>query len=118
MNAELYNFAMTLIELGANVNAYHPGRKFFAIVLNAANVTWCRDSFVEIVMYIRYGEHVLEARQNSNWLCPVCRGICNCSLCRQAKGWPPTGPLYKKVSKLGFKSAAHYLIETHRLQAE
>ncbi|KAI3416593.1 zf-4CXXC_R1 domain-containing protein [Psidium guajava] len=69
-------------------------------------------------LYMRYGEHVVEARQNPNWLCPVCRGICNCSLCRQAKGWPPTGPLYKKVSKLGFKSVAHYLIQTCRLQAK
>ncbi|XP_048139781.1 uncharacterized protein LOC115740196 isoform X2 [Rhodamnia argentea] len=42
-------------------------------------------------LYMRYGEHVLEAQQNPNWLCPVCRGICNCSLCRQAKGWAPTG---------------------------
>lgn len=69
-------------------------------------------------LYMRYGEHVLEARENPNWLCPVCRGICNCSLCRQAKGWPPTGPLYKKVNKLGFKSVAHYLIQTRRLQAK
>jgi len=45
----------------------------------------------------RYGEHVLEANKNPNWLCPVCRGICNCSLCRQAKGWAPTGALYRKV---------------------
>ncbi|KAL2348436.1 hypothetical protein Fmac_002436 [Flemingia macrophylla] len=63
-------------------------------------------------LYMRYGEHVLEALQNPTWLCPVCRGICNCSLCRQAKGWAPTGPLYKKISSLGYKSVAHYLIQT------
>lgn len=40
---------------------------------------------------------MIEANQNPNWICPVCRGICNCSLCRQAKGWPPTGTLYRKV---------------------
>lgn len=39
----------------------------------------------------------MEANENPNWICPACRGICNCSLCRTAKGWPPTGPLYKKV---------------------
>lgn len=92
----------------------------------------------------RYGEHVLEANQNPDWICPVCRGICNCSLCRQAKGWPPTGPLYRKVTsvtiphthiilgtieakftlptfqicKLGFKSVAHYLIQTQRSQPD
>ncbi|XP_042512010.1 cell division cycle-associated protein 7-like [Macadamia integrifolia] len=67
-------------------------------------------------LYMRYGENVLEANQNSNWICPVCRGICNCSLCRVRKGWVPTGNLYRKVSNLGYKSVAHYLIQTHRSQ--
>lgn len=101
---------------------------------------------IMVYMYClsRYGEHVLEANQNPDWICPVCRGICNCSLCRQAKGWPPTGALYRKVislnhsqcdvhisrgtvgakfklstfqiSQLGFKSVAHYLIQTQRSQ--
>lgn len=69
-------------------------------------------------LYMRYGEHVLEANQNPDWICPVCRGICNCSLCRQAKGWAPTGPLYRKICKLGFKSVAHYLIQTQRSQPD
>ncbi|XP_058010524.1 uncharacterized protein LOC110664378 isoform X2 [Hevea brasiliensis] len=64
----------------------------------------------------RYGEHVLEAIENPNWICPVCRGICNCSLCRQSKGWAPTGALYRKISSLGYKSVAHYLIQTQRSQ--
>ncbi|GAA0163154.1 hypothetical protein LIER_19095 [Lithospermum erythrorhizon] len=68
-------------------------------------------------LYMRYGEHVLEAKQNPNWICPACRGICNCSLCRQAKGWPPTGSLYRKISALGYKSVAHYLIQTRREKA-
>ncbi|XVE87211.1 hypothetical protein DITRI_Ditri18aG0098000 [Diplodiscus trichospermus] len=67
-------------------------------------------------LYMRYGEHVLEAIENPNWVCPVCRGICNCSLCRQAKGWAPTGSLYRKISQMGFKSVAHYLIQTRRVQ--
>ncbi|XP_047311786.1 cell division cycle-associated protein 7-like [Impatiens glandulifera] len=69
-------------------------------------------------LYMRYGEHVLEANQDPNWKCPVCRGICNCSLCRQAKGWAPTGALYRKISNLGFKSVAHYLVQTYRTQTE
>ncbi|KAK7406602.1 hypothetical protein VNO78_08231 [Psophocarpus tetragonolobus] len=69
-------------------------------------------------LYMRYGEHVVEALQNPTWLCPVCRGICNCSLCRQAKGWAPTGPLYKKISALGYKSVAHYLIQTRRSEID
>ncbi|XWS41972.1 hypothetical protein CRYUN_Cryun17cG0128200 [Craigia yunnanensis] len=67
-------------------------------------------------LYMRYGEHVLEAIETPNWVCPVCRGICNCSLCRQAKGWAPTGALYRKISQMGFKSVAHYLIQTRRVQ--
>ncbi|KAL8117560.1 uncharacterized protein LOC141723719 [Apium graveolens] len=63
-------------------------------------------------LYMRYGENVLEALQNPDWICPVCRGICNCSLCRNAKGWAPTGMMYKKVTKLGYKSVAHYLLQT------
>lgn len=37
---------------------------------------------------------------------------CNCCLCRQAKGWEPTGDVYRKVVRLGYKSVAHYLIQT------
>lgn len=48
----------------------------------------------------RYGENILEANQNPSWICPVCRGICNCSRCRRAKGWAPTSSLYKKVNSL------------------
>ncbi|KAF7840891.1 cell division cycle-associated 7-like protein [Senna tora] len=65
-------------------------------------------------LYTRYGENVLEANENRKWICPVCRGICNCSRCRKAKGWMPTGNLYRKVTELGFKSVAHYLIKTYR----
>ncbi|XP_038877908.1 uncharacterized protein LOC120070121 isoform X2 [Benincasa hispida] len=60
----------------------------------------------------RYGENVMEVNLNPNWICPVCRGICNCSQCRQSKGWMPTGAIYRKARNLGFKSVAHYLIQT------
>ncbi|CAJ1939353.1 unnamed protein product [Sphenostylis stenocarpa] len=63
-------------------------------------------------LYMRYGENVIEANHNTKWVCPPCRGICNCSRCRRGKGWMPTGNIYSKVSKLGFKSVAHYLIKT------
>ncbi|CAN6449374.1 unnamed protein product [Victoria cruziana] len=69
-------------------------------------------------LYMRYGENVLEANRTPGWICPVCRGICNCSLCRIKKGWLPTGTLYKKITRLGYKSVAHYLIQTHRFDAK
>ncbi|XP_050364415.1 uncharacterized protein LOC126783071 [Argentina anserina] len=34
---------------------------------------------------MRYGENVIEANQNPDWICPVCRGICNCSVCLSGK---------------------------------
>ncbi|KAF3340133.1 Cell division cycle-associated 7-like protein [Carex littledalei] len=48
-----------------------------------------------------YGENVLEAIKKSDWICPVCRSICNCSLCRLKKGWKPTGTLYNKIQISG-----------------
>ncbi|KAK3165163.1 hypothetical protein QOZ80_1AG0029730 [Eleusine coracana subsp. coracana] len=68
-------------------------------------------------LYMRYGENVLEANKNPNWICPVCRGICNCSICRTKRGWFPTGNAYRKVVSLGYKSVAHYLIATKRSSA-
>ncbi|KAG7035224.1 hypothetical protein SDJN02_02019, partial [Cucurbita argyrosperma subsp. argyrosperma] len=48
---------------------------------------------------------------------PVKGKTCHqCSLCRQAKGWLPTGSLYKKIARMGFKSVAHFLIQTKRPQ--
>ncbi|CAN4095347.1 unnamed protein product [Withania somnifera] len=63
-------------------------------------------------LYMRYGENVTEANENANWICPVCRGICNCSRCRREKGHAPTGAIFRKVQRLGYKSVAHYLIKT------
>ncbi|XP_061341986.1 uncharacterized protein LOC133288277 [Gastrolobium bilobum] len=85
------------------------GYRTCCIQCNMVQGQFCGDC-----LYMRYGEHVLEALQNPTWICPVCRGICNCSLCRNAKGWAPTGTLYKKISALGYKSVAHYLIQTRR----
>ncbi|MBA0803113.1 hypothetical protein Gohar_013361 [Gossypium harknessii] len=83
---------------------------------NCSKCNMVQGQFCGDCLYMRYGEHVLEANENPNWVCPVCRGICNCSLCRQAKGWAPTGSLYRKITKMGFKSVAHYLIQTRCVQ--
>ncbi|XP_015162121.1 cell division cycle-associated 7-like protein [Solanum tuberosum] len=63
-------------------------------------------------LYMRYGENVIETNENVNWICPVCRGICNCSRCRREKGYAATGAIYRKVLHLGYKSVAHYLVKT------
>ncbi|KAJ0450475.1 putative transcription factor C2H2 family [Helianthus annuus] len=85
------------------------GHRTHCIQCNLVQGQFCGDC-----LYMRYGENVLEAKQNPDWICPVCRGICNCSLCRQAKGWAATGMLYRKISSQGYKSVAHYLIQTRR----
>lgn len=85
------------------------GHRTHCSTCNLVQGQFCGDC-----LYTRYGENVLEANQNPDWICPVCRGICNCSLCRLAKGWMPTGYMYRKVEKLGYKSVAHYLIQTRR----
>ncbi|AQK51908.1 Putative acyl-CoA oxidase family protein [Zea mays] len=49
----------------------------------------------------------------SAMICPVCRGIYNCSICRTKKGWFPTGSACRKAVGLGYKSVAHFLIAKH-----
>ncbi|CAM6129496.1 unnamed protein product [Calypogeia fissa] len=80
---------------------------------NALQGQFCGDC-----IFMRYGENVLETLQNKNWVCPICRGICNCSLCRPKRGWAPTGSCYRKALALGFKSVAHYLILTRRAESD
>ncbi|KAG6545260.1 hypothetical protein Mapa_013373 [Marchantia paleacea] len=58
----------------------------------------------------RYGEKLSDATSNKNWDCPVCRGICNCSICRNKRGLAATGQLYPRVLEQGYKSVAHYLL--------
>ncbi|XP_058772774.1 uncharacterized protein LOC131646838 [Vicia villosa] len=88
------------------------GRRTRCCECNMVQGQFCGDC-----LYMRYGEHVLEALADPTWKCPPCRGICNCSLCRTARGWAPTGNLYRKVVHLGYKSVAHYLIQTRRAEA-
>eukprot|EP00850_Spirogloea_muscicola_P016051 SM000127S26667 [mRNA] locus=s127:311745:315728:- [translate_table: standard] len=73
-----------------------------------------RGQFCGDCLFMRYGENVLEAQANKDWVCPVCRDICNCSFCRSHKGWAPTGQLYRKVVAEGYTSVAHYLVLTQQ----
>ncbi|KAL0310364.1 UNVERIFIED_CONTAM: Cell division cycle-associated protein 7 [Sesamum calycinum] len=60
----------------------------------------CHNSYGRLCgkcLYIRYGENLLEAKEKESWKCPACRGICNCSRCREKKGWPPTGSIHDHV---------------------
>lgn len=46
---------------------------------------------------MRYGENILEVEAGGPWVCPPCRGLCNCSFHRIRRGWAPTGTLYRRA---------------------
>lgn len=46
---------------------------------------------------MRYGENILEVQAKGAWVCPPCRGLCNCSFHRIRAGWAPTGTLYRRA---------------------
>ncbi|KAK6466848.1 cell division cycle-associated protein 7-like [Huso huso] len=62
----------------------------------------------------RYGEEVRDALLNPSWQCPPCRGICNCSFCRQRDGRCPTGILFPLAQYHGFTDVHSYLISLER----
>ncbi|CAB4055160.1 CDCA7 [Lepeophtheirus salmonis] len=68
-----------------------------------------RGQFCGICLKNRYGELVEEALLDPNWKCPVCLGICNCSVCRNQNGKGATGALTRISLIKGFKSVKHYL---------
>ncbi|XP_069546720.1 cell division cycle-associated protein 7-like [Brachyistius frenatus] len=57
----------------------------------------------------RYGEDVRKALLDPEWKCPACRGICNCSFCRQREGCCPTGILFPLAQYHGFSDVHSYL---------
>ncbi|XP_069089425.1 cell division cycle-associated protein 7-like isoform X2 [Pleurodeles waltl] len=68
-----------------------------------------RGQFCAPCLRNRYGEEVREALLNPDWQCPPCRGICNCSFCRQRDGRCATGILFPLARYHGFKDVHSYL---------
>ncbi|ORY48088.1 hypothetical protein BCR33DRAFT_714525 [Rhizoclosmatium globosum] len=60
----------------------------------------------------RYGENVDVERVKGTWVCPKCRGICNCSFCMAKRGKQPTGQLKNTAIQLGYKSVSDMLAAT------
>ena len=53
-------------------------------------------------LFMRYGENILEVQASAQpWVCPPCRGLCNCSFHRIRNGWLPTGTLYRRALREG-----------------
>eukprot|EP00066_Takifugu_rubripes_P023159 XP_011612425.1 PREDICTED: cell division cycle-associated protein 7-like isoform X1 [Takifugu rubripes] len=67
----------------------------------------------------RYGEDVRKALIDPEWKCPPCRGICNCSFCRQRDGRCPTGILFPLAQYHGFSDVHSYLLSLrNKLKSE
>ncbi|XP_033831422.1 cell division cycle-associated 7-like protein [Periophthalmus magnuspinnatus] len=57
----------------------------------------------------RYGEDVRTALLDPTWSCPICRGMCNCSLCRKKEGRCATGILVQQARFNGHGNVHEYL---------
>lgn len=68
-----------------------------------------RGQFCGPCLMNRYGEDASVALLDPNWWCPLCRGICNCSLCRSREGKRPTGILAPMAFSQGYASVHHFL---------
>ncbi len=63
---------------------------------------WCGSC-----LYIRMGENIHEVKHRSDWRCPCCRDICNCSganCLRARRNLAVTNQLIHEAIKQGFKS--------------
>uniref|UniRef100_UPI00358EA8AB cell division cycle-associated protein 7 n=1 Tax=Myxine glutinosa TaxID=7769 RepID=UPI00358EA8AB len=79
------------------------------------NCVGVRGQFCGPCLRNRYGEDVREALLNPDWACPSCRGICNCSFCRQRNGRCATGILIHVAKFHGYNNVHNYL---HSLQSQ
>uniref|UniRef100_A0A672HI55 Cell division cycle associated 7 like n=1 Tax=Salarias fasciatus TaxID=181472 RepID=A0A672HI55_SALFA len=57
----------------------------------------------------RYGEDVRTVLLDPSWSCPLCRGVCNCSLCRKREGRCATGILVGLARFNGHDNVHEYL---------
>ncbi|KAK7898686.1 hypothetical protein WMY93_019539 [Mugilogobius chulae] len=57
----------------------------------------------------RYGEDVRTVLFDPTWSCPICRGMCNCSLCRKKEGRCATGILVQLARFNGHDNVHEYL---------
>ncbi|KAL9861359.1 putative transcription factor C2H2 family [Arabidopsis thaliana] len=64
----------------------------------------CPIKFCYKCLSIRYGENAEEVAKLDDWICPLCRGICICSVCRKAQGLEPTGILAHEANARGYSS--------------
>ncbi|XWS37674.1 hypothetical protein CRYUN_Cryun19dG0065400 [Craigia yunnanensis] len=69
----------------------------------------CTIHFCHKCLLNRYGEKAEEVALLNDWICPRCRGICNCSFCMKKRGRQPTGILVHAAKANGFASVSDML---------
>lgn len=73
------------------------------------NCRGVRGQFCGVCLLNRYGEDAVEAISDKRWVCPPCRGCCNCSFCLPKRGKRPTGVLTPFIKARGFNNVKEYL---------
>lgn len=73
-----------------------------------------RGQFCGPCLRNRYGEDAITALKNPNWVCPPCRGICNCSFCRKKKGRSCTGIMIHQAREMGYTNVSDYLLSLRK----
>ncbi|KAK7496324.1 hypothetical protein BaRGS_00012489 [Batillaria attramentaria] len=68
-----------------------------------------RGQFCGPCLRNRYGEDARAALKDPEWICPPCRGICNCSFCRKRGGKASTGILIHLAREQGYEDVHSYL---------
>ncbi|XP_042406269.1 uncharacterized protein LOC121996372 isoform X2 [Zingiber officinale] len=71
----------------------------------------CPIKYCHKCLLNRYGEKPEDASLLESWICPKCRGDCNCSLCMKKKGHQPTGILIHRAKSTGFTSVHELLLK-------
>ncbi|GAB1598034.1 cell division cycle-associated protein 7-like [Argonauta hians] len=78
-------------------------------ICRSSNCVGVRGQFCGPCLRNRYGENAAEALKNPDWICPPCRGTCNCSFCRRKKGRSCTGIMIHHARGMGFSNVSDYL---------
>ncbi|XP_023268029.1 cell division cycle-associated 7-like protein [Seriola lalandi dorsalis] len=68
-----------------------------------------KGQFCGLCLKNRYGEDVRTVLLDPTWSCPICRGMCNCSVCRKKEGRCATGILVGLARYNGHDNVHEYL---------
>ncbi|KAJ1797837.1 hypothetical protein LPJ59_002881 [Coemansia sp. RSA 2399] len=76
----------------------------------------CNVMFDYRCLLVRYNEDA-DSIDHSDWLCPKCRGTCNCSFCMKKRGKRPTGQLSTFI-KINGSDRAKEVIEAENINPD